>query len=430
MNDPLRVGIAGLGTVGSGVLRVLQDHRALISARAGRDIQVVAVSARDRYKKRGVDVSGYEWVEYAPALAARDDLDVVVELIGGQDGDAKDLLEQALQKGISVVTANKALLAHHGYDLALMAERSEAALMYEAAVAGGIPIIKSLREGFAGNEIRAVYGILNGTCNYILTAMRETGRPFSEVLKGAQEKGYAEADPTFDIDGIDTAHKLCILSALAFGIKPSFENLPVRGIGKITATDITHIEELGFRIKLLGISKILDNKVVQMVEPCLVPKDSTMGAVEDTFNAVSVEGDFVDTALAVGRGAGAGPTASAVVADLVDIARGHRAPVFGLPAAALAEAQWGDRGNLVSRFYMSMTVQDKPGVLADIATIMRDHNISMEAVQQKARDPQNPVPIVIVSHDVRQADIRAALDAVAALDSCVAEPVLMRIESF
>ncbi|MCB9991349.1 MAG: homoserine dehydrogenase [Rhodospirillales bacterium] len=431
MSDPLRIGIAGLGTVGAGVIRILQQHADLIAQRAGRRIDVVAVSARSKGKDRGVDLSAYDWVEAAPDLALRDDLDVVVELIGGEDGDAKALLEAALGKGIAAVSANKALLAHHGCALAAKAEQAGVPLMYEAAVAGGIPIIKSLREGFAANDIKAVYGILNGTCNYILTTMRETGRSFADVLKEAQDMGYAEADPTFDVEGIDTAHKLCLLSALAFGVKPDFEKLATCGISTITATDISNAQELGYRIKLLGISKILDGKIIQMVEPCLVPEHSTMGAVEDAFNAVFVEGDFVDTGLAVGRGAGAGPTASAVVADLIDIARGHTGvPVFGVPVDSLADAQWGDPGDMVSRFYMSMIVKDEPGVLAEISAIMRDHDISMEAVQQKARDPQNPVPIVIISHEARQAAIAAAIESVAALDSCVEKPVLMRIESF
>lgn len=428
--DPLRIGIAGLGTVGASVVRLLQLHRDLITRRAGRTIDIVAISARSRDKDRGVDLSGYEWVERPSALAGRDDIDVVVELIGGEEGEARALLQNALERGMPAVTANKALLARHGYELALLAEKTGAPLMYEAAVAAGIPIIKALREGFAGNEIRAVYGILNGTCNYILTTMRETGRPFSDVLKEAQNRGYAEADPAFDIDGVDAAHKLCLLSALAFGVKPSFETLSTQGISQITAADIAHAKELGYRIKLLGISKRLNGSIIQMVEPCLVPEDSTMGAVEDVFNAVFVEGDFVDTGLAVGRGAGAGPTASAVVADLIDLARGCRVPVFGIPASDLAEARWGDRGEVVDKFYVNLNVLDQPGVLADVSAIMRDHKVSMEAVMQKGHDPENPVSIMIVTHETRQADICAALEAIGQLACTVEPPVLMRIETF
>ncbi len=430
MAESFRIGIAGLGTVGAGVVRLLQTHGAMIAERAGRPVEIVAVSARDKKKKRGVDISSYEWVGKAVSLAERKDLDAIVELIGGEEGDAQALLKASLKNGISVVTANKALLAHHGYELAVLADKHNAALMYEAAAAGGIPIIKTLREGFAANEIRAVYGILNGTCNYILTEMRETGRSFAAVLKEAQAKGYAEADPSFDIDGVDAAHKLCILSALAFGIKPEFKTLRKKGISKITAADITHAHELGYRIKLLAIARRLDGKVVQSVEPCLVPEDSTMGAVEGVFNAVFVEGDFVDTGLAVGRGAGQGPTASAVVADIIDLARGHRPPAFGVPAAALANAKKGDPGEQIGQFYVHLTVVDKPGVLADVTAIMRDYQVSMEAVLQRGRDPENPVSVVITTHNTKQAHIQEAVDKMAELDSVMAEPSLLRIELF
>lgn len=430
-SSAFRIGIAGLGTVGAGVIRILHDHADLIAARAGRRIEVVAVSARDRKKERGVDLSGIVWADQAENLSTYEGLDAVVELVGGADGVAYGLVHDALLGGRAVVTANKALLAHHGHGLALLSESKGAPLLYEAAVAGGIPIIKTLREGFAANEIRAVYGILNGTCNYILTTMRETGRDFSDVLAEAQEKGYAEADPSFDVDGVDAAHKLCILSALSFGIKPDLDALKIEGIRAITASDIAYAQELGYRIKLLGIARNIDGKIAQMVEPCLVPEGSPIGAVEGVFNAVYVDGDFVDTGLAVGRGAGAGPTASAVVADLIDLARGQgKAPVFGIPATSMKEAMVADTGDLASRFYLRLVVLDKPGVLADIAAVMRDHNVSMEAVIQRGRDPDKPVSIVITSHRVRQADIHAAITRIAAMPFMTDKPCLLRIEKF
>lgn len=430
MSKPLRIAIAGLGTVGAGVVRLLQAHHDLIAARAGRPLEIVAVSARDRARDRGVDLSSCEWVDRAEDLAARDDIDAVVELVGGAEGTARALVEGALSRGRDVVTANKALLAHHGHALAQQAERHGAALRYEAAVAGGIPVIKSVREGFSANEIKAVYGILNGTCNYILTEMRLTGRSFADVLADAQEKGYAEADPTFDVDGIDAAHKLCILSALAFGIKPDFEALSVQGIRHVSAQDILHAQELGYRIKLLGIARRMGDAVVQAVEPCLIPVDRPMSAVEGVFNAVFVDGDFVGTGLAAGRGAGAGPTASAVVADLIDLARGLRLPAFGVPAAALKDAVRGDAGEIVERFYVHMSVIDQPGVLADISAILRDHHVSLEVVLQRGRDPGKPVSIVLISHKVRQADIRAAIGHISGLATVCAPPCLIRIEDF
>ncbi len=430
VKKPFRIGIAGLGTVGAGVVRVLQSNADLIAARTGRPIEIAAVCARERTRDRGVDLSIYSWVDNPLALTEIKDIDAVVELIGGAEGPARQLAEAALKRGCALVTANKALLAHHGYELAVLAEQQGAALMFEAAVAGGIPIIKYLREGLAANNIKAIHGILNGTCNYILTEMRETGRSFADVLKDAQKKGYAEADPTFDIEGVDAAHKLCVLSALAFGIRPDFEALNVTGISHISAKDISFARELGYKIKLLGIARRIDEKITQAVEPCLVPADSTIGAIEGVFNAVFVEGDFVGSSLAEGRGAGAGPTASAVVADLIDLARGFHILPFGVPARTLRQAVRGDAGDLLSRFYLHLVVKDRPGVLADIAAIMRDHNVSMEAVLQRGRDPDKPVSIVITSHPVRQADITRAVGQMASLAIMKEKPRLLRIERF
>ncbi|MCB9983134.1 MAG: homoserine dehydrogenase [Rhodospirillales bacterium] len=425
----LRLGIAGLGTVGAGVVKIIQEHAEILAKRCGRAIEITAVSARDVSKDRGVDVSGYDWVDDPVALAERDDVDVVVELIGGSEGAAKDLVEKALAGGKSVVTANKALLAHHGYALAKLAEDHGISLAYEAAVAGGIPIIKAMREGFAGNDVFAVYGILNGTCNYMLTAMRETGRDFDVILKEAQEAGYAEADPTFDIDGIDAGHKLALLAAIAFGTRPDFESLQIEGIRKITAEDIAHAEELGYRIKLLGIAKRLNAQVMQVLEPCLVPLDNPIAGVEDVFNAVYVDCDSADTAMLTGRGAGEGPTASAVMADVVDLARGAKIPTFGIPADDLAVPEWMDVNDTVSAYYLRLQVLDKPGVLADISAILRDRGVSIEAVIQRCRDPHKPVPLVITTHQVRHGDIQAVCAAFCKLECVVDEPCLMRIEA-
>ena len=428
MIQPFRLGIAGLGTVGAGVVKIMQDHGELLAERAGRPIEIVSVSARSRNKDRGVDLSSYAWVDSPEALADGNNIDAVVEMIGGEDGPALALARKSLGKGLSVITANKAMLAHHGFELAALAENNGACLSYEAAVAGGIPIIKALREGFAGNEIQAVIGILNGTCNYILSEMRETGADFAAVLKDAQELGYAEADPVFDIEGIDAGHKLCLLSAIAFGTKPDFANLQIKGITQISATDIEKATELGYRIKLLGIARRVNGKVLQILEPCLVPSSSTLGAVEGVFNAVLVEGDFVSTGLSVGRGAGAGPTASAVVSDIIDLARGLKVPTFGIPANDLKNPSWIDIGETISSYYLRLNVLDKSGVIADVSAILRDHNISIESLIQHGRDPDQPVSVVMTTHETRHADIVDACKQIHESGVTLDEPCLMRIE--
>lgn len=429
MSNSLRIAIAGLGTVGTGVVAMLQTHRDLIAARAGRAIDIVAVSARDKNKKRDIDLTGIPWVDDPAQMIAM--ADVVVEVIGGAGGTAKALVEAALRAGKPVITANKAMLAEHGPALAALADAQGVPLMYEAAVAGGIPVIKTLREGFAGNDIRAVYGILNGTCNYILTEMRETGRDFADVLKDAQEKGYAEADPSFDVDGIDAAHKLSILTGLAFGVTPDFAQVSIEGIRQISAVDIAHATELGYRIKLLGVARKMDDgRIVQSMAPCLVPRKSPVGAVDGVFNAVFVEGDFVGKNLMVGRGAGSGPTASAVLSDLIDLARGVNLPVYGVPAAQLKTPSWGAAGDMTAHFYIRMDVLDKPGVLADVAAIVRDHHISVEAVRQQGRNPDQPVSIVITTHEARHQDVTAACAQIESLALVTGKPTMMRIEEF
>ena len=428
MDTALRIGIAGLGTVGVGVIKILEENAELITMRAGRPIEVVAVSARSKNKDRGVDLSSYDWVDNTCALAEHENLDAVVELVGGSDGVALELVKGALSNKRHVVTANKALVAHHGYELAEIAEDNKVSLAYEAAVAGGIPIIKAMREGLAANNFTGVYGILNGTCNYILTQMRETGRDFADVLKDAQDLGYAEADPTFDVGGIDAAHKLCILTSLAFGVKPDFDALEIQGIEHLNATDISFATDFGYRIKLLGVARNIDGKIMQVVEPCLVPINSSLGKVEDVYNAVYVDGDYVQDPLLTGRGAGEGPTASSVVADLIDIARGFNVPTFGIPAKKLKQAQWVNMDATENRYYLRLNVIDEPGVIAYISAILRDHNISIEGMIQNGRDPGQPVPIVITTHETLHKDILEAVQKIENLECCNEKPCLMAIE--
>ena len=424
----LRLGVAGLGTVGVGVVQMLQEHSELLATRTGCDVVLSCVSARDASRDRGVDVSGYEWVDDALALASRDDVDVVVELIGGADGVAYDLVKAALENGKSVVTANKALMAHHGAELAEIAERNGVALSYEAAVAGGIPIVKAMRESLMGNDISAVYGILNGTSNYILSEMRIGGRGFDDVLQEAQDKGYAEADPSFDIDGTDAGHKLALLAAIAFGVKPSFDAMSLSGISHLLPEDLAFADELGYRVKLLGIAQLIGGAIVQSVEPCFVPLGSPLGLIEDVYNAVYVEGSAVETPFFSGKGAGRLPTASSVMGDIVDLARGLRVPTFGVPAANLGEAVHLDVNQVKSRFYLRLNVLDQPGVIADVAAILRDLGVSIESMVQRGRDPGEQVHVVMKTHGVTIGDIRAAIAKIEALNCSFEKPCLIRIE--
>ncbi|OYD81247.1 homoserine dehydrogenase [Azospirillum brasilense] len=427
---PLNIAVAGLGTVGAGVLKLLERQADLIEQRCGRRIEVVAVSARSRGKDRGVDLSTVEWYDDPVALAAHPGVDVVVELIGGSEGPAKETVELALERGRHVVTANKALLAHHGTALAAKAEAAGLAIGFEAAVAGGIPIIKGLREGLAGNRVSEVHGILNGTCNYILTEMRTTGRDFADVLADAQKLGYAEADPSFDIDGVDAAHKLAILTSVAFGTPVDFQSVHVEGIRHVSAVDFDYADALGYRIKLLGIARRTDHGIEQRVHPCMVPKAAPIAAVDGVFNAVIAQGDFVDRVLFVGRGAGEGPTASAVVSDLIDIARGRSTPTFGVPAAQLSEAQPSPMEARRGSYYVRLMVVDRPGVIADVAAAMRDQNVSMEQFLQRGRAPGEAVPVVLTTHDTDEAAMQRALATIAAKESVVEPPRMIRIEQF
>ena len=426
---PLRLGIAGLGTVGGGVVRLVSEQSNLLAARCGRVVQVTAVSARDKNRDRGLDLRSYTWHDDPAIMAASDDIDVLVELIGGEDGPAKNAVEAAIANGKDVVTANKALIAHHGTALAASAEDRGVALNFEAAVAGGIPIVKAMREGLAGNAFSRVYGILNGTCNYILSAMRDSGRDFGDVLDEAQALGYAEADPAFDVDGVDAAHKLAIQTSLSFGCPVNLEAVYIEGIRQVSAIDIDFATELGYRIKLLGIARLTDHGVEQRVHPCMVAEDSAIAQVGGVFNAVVAEGDFVDRVVFEGRGAGEGPTASAVVGDVVDIARGIRLPVFSVAAQGLKTIQPAPMDRHVGPYYVRLSVLDKAGVIADISAILRDQDISIGSMLQRGRDPGEAVPVVMVTHESEEAALVEAMAQIGALDSVVEEPKIIRIES-
>lgn len=429
MNQPLNIAIAGLGTVGAATVRLLQDHGALLARRCGRDIMISAVSARDRSRDRGLELKDIEWVDDPLALARRPGIDAVVELIGGSDGIARELVEATLAAGRHVVTANKALLAHHGTALARLAEGNGVSLGYEAAVAGGIPIVKALREGLAGNAVERIYGILNGTSNYILTTMRESGREFDDVLAEAQALGYAEADPGLDIDGVDTAHKLAILTALAFGTEVDFDAIHIEGIRGVTADDIRFAEELGYRVKLLGIARRTAHGVEQRVHPCLVARNTPIAHVEDVYNAVVADGDYVETTVYQGKGAGGRPTASAVVADIMAVARGDQVPTFAIPAGDLAPSKPVSMERHNGPFYICMTVRDEPGVMAEITAIFRDQAISLESMLQRGRAPGEPVPVVLTTHETEEAAMGRALALISGLDTMVAPPRMIRIET-
>ncbi len=424
---PLRIGLAGLGTVGGGVVGLLDANAELIARRAGRTIVVTAIAARDRHRDRGFDPARFAWVDDAAELAMRDDVDVVVECIGGADGPALTLARATLGAGKPFVTANKAMLAHHGVELAGLAEARGIALRCEAAVAGGVPVIGGLRDGAAANRIAQVYGILNGTCNYILSRMEAERLPFDAVLADAQRLGYAEADPSIDIDGIDAAHKLALLAGIAFGARLDFAGVATQGIRAVDSADIDHAATLGYRIKLLGLARAADGSLFQRVHPCLVPHAHPLAHVDGSLNAVVAEGDFAGRLFFSGRGAGAGPTASAVVADLIAIARGEVSPVFGMPVAALADLGRADRDAHRGRFYLRLTVADRPGVLAGLTAALRDAGVSIESLIQRGRAGDGGVFVVIVTHDVAQGDVDAALERMAASDDVQGKPMMMHI---
>ena len=436
MTQSLRIALAGLGTVGGGVVKLLDANRDLIARRAGRPIAVTAVSARDRHRDRGFDLARFAWEDDAAALARRDDVDVVVELIGGADGPALSLTRTAIAAGKGVVTANKAMIAHHGHDLAAAAEAAGTALKFEAAVAGGVPVIKGLREGAAANTLTRVSGILNGTCNFILSKMEAEGRDFADVLAEAQALGFAEADPGFDIDGVDAGHKLAILAALSFGRRPAFDRVALTGIRHLLAADIAEAAALGFRIRLLGIAEDGAAGLFQRVHPHLVPLDHPLAHVTGATNAVVAEGDFVGRLLFQGAGAGEGPTASAVVADLIDIARcvrdargarGEFGPAFAMPAGELTEAAAADPGNRRGRGYVRFAVADRVGVLAEIAAAMRDAGVSIESLIQRGVSDDGAALVAIVTHEGPERSVAQAIERLRGSPSLLGEPVWMHI---
>ncbi len=427
MAEALRVAIAGLGTVGAGVVKVIDANRDIIARRAGRPIEIVAVSARDKTRDRGVDLSRFAWVDDPQTLAALDDVDVVVELVGGSEGMAPDLARATIASGKAFVTANKAMIAHHGLVLAQQAEDAGVALKYEAAVAGGIPVIKGLREGAAANEISRVYGILNGTCNYILTTMEAEGRDFDAVLADAQALGYAEADPAFDVDGIDAAHKLSILASLSFGTRIDFGAVATAGIRSILSGDIAQAKALGYRVRLVGRAESAPDGLLQSVQPCLVPVSHPLAHVAGAMNAVVAEGNFVGRLFFEGRGAGEGPTASAVVADLIDIARGEFGPAFAMPVASLTDAGKADVGARMGRYYLRFTVADRPGVLAEITAAMRDAGVSIESLIQRGEAPDGGVLLVMTTHICAERRVSDALARIKDSPNLVGMPMLMPI---
>jgi homoserine dehydrogenase len=427
MGDTLKIALAGLGTVGAGVIKLLDANRDLIARRAGRTIEVVAVSARDRSRDRGVDLARFDWVDDTASLAAHPHADAVVELIGGSDGPALALAQRTIAAGKAFVTANKAMIAHHGLELAGAAEAAGTALKYEAAVAGGVPVIKGLREGAAANNIAQVTGILNGTCNYILTRMEAEGSDFADVLADAQALGFAEADPTFDVDGVDAAHKLSILASLAFGTRIDFAGVSQGGIRAVLGADIAQARALGFCVRLVGLAQADAQGLFQRVSPCLVPLDHPLSAVKGAMNAVVAEGDFVGRLFFEGRGAGEGPTASAVVADLIDVARGETGPAFGMPVTRLAAADTADAGARRERTYLRFTVADKAGVLAELTAAMRDAGVSIESMIQKGQGGEEGVFVAMTTHEGPARAVEAVLERLEGSPSLLGKPLAMSI---
>ncbi|SIQ09642.1 homoserine dehydrogenase [Paracoccus thiocyanatus] len=426
--SPLRLGIAGLGTVGAGTVKIIQKHAALLALRAGRPVAITAVSARDRMKNRDLDLSRYGWEEDARALALREDVDVLVELIGGEEGIAREAVTAALRAGKDVVTANKALLAIHGQELAELAEANGRVIRFEAAVAGGIPVIKALAESLAGNEIRRVMGVMNGTCNYILTRMESAGLPYEQVFEEARQLGYLEADPTLDVGGIDASHKLAILAAIAFGTRPSFGAVEIEGIERVSIDDIRRAADMGYRIKLLGVAQMTGRGLEQRMSPCLVPADSPLGQLQGGTNMVVIEGDAVGQIVLRGAGAGEGPTASAVMSDVVEIARGVRMPSFGQPAAMLASPQPA-RTAVPAAYYIRLQLTDKPGALAKVASILGDAGISIDRMRQYGHQQTEGVaPVLIVTHKTTPEAIDHAIEALPRTGVIAGEPVELRIE--
>ena len=421
----INIGIAGLGTVGSEVAKQLQSNSEFLNRKAGKQLNLVAVSANNKNKNRNFDLSNLKWFTNAASMSETNEIDLVVELIGGSDGIALDLCKNSLIKGKSVVTANKAMMSKHGYELAKISEKNKCSIAFEASVAGCIPIIKSLRDALSGTRVNSISGILNGTCNFILTEMREKGISFAEVLKDAQEKGYAEADPTFDVDGIDAAQKLTILSAIAFGIAPDNKNLSISGIRDVDVTDILFAEELGYRIKLLAYSK-LDNGLVQEVSPCMISLDKQISNVEGVLNAVELETELAGSVLLTGYGAGAEATATAVLSDIISIAQDKQPNVFGTRVSSLQlDIKQGDKEN--NRYYMRLNVIDKSGVLASVTEIFKKYGLSIESLLQRGRNPNEEVPVVITTHETDHKTLTSVMKELSNSKELISKPVCMKI---
>ncbi|GAA4222823.1 homoserine dehydrogenase [Sagittula marina] len=426
MSDPLRLGIAGLGTVGAGVVKIVRQKAAMLETRSGRRIEVVAVSARNRDKDRGVSLTQYAWEDDPVTLATRDDVDIYIELMGGSDGPAKASVEAALKAGKDVVTANKALLAHHGQALAELAEANGAVLRFEAAVAGGIPCIKALTEGLAGNDITRVMGVMNGTCNYILTRMEATGQGYNALFDEADKLGFLEADPNLDVGGIDAGHKLALLSSIAFGTQVDFDAVELEGIQRVSIDDIRQAADMGYRIKLLGVARMTGRGLEQSMAPCLVPANSALGQLEGGTNMVVIEGDQVGQVVLRGAGAGEGPTASAVMGDVMDIARGLRMTTFGQPAATL-EKSVAAQAAVAAPYYLRMGLVDKPGALAKVATALGEAGISINRMRQYDHVNES-APVLIVTHKTTRAALDDALARMSTTGVISDTPVALRIE--
>ncbi|MFN3320695.1 MAG: homoserine dehydrogenase [Allorhizobium sp.] len=435
MANALKIGVAGLGTVGASLVRILQTRANALTVACGRPIAVTAVSARDASKDRGILMDGITWYADPVEMAQQADIDVFVELVGGSEGAAEDSVRAALGRGLHVVTANKALLSRHGVELAKLAEEKGRLLNYEAAVAGGIPVIKTLRESLTGNNFSRIYGIMNGTCNYILTRMEREGLSFADCLKEAQRLGYAEADPSFDIEGNDTAHKLSIMTTLAFGCEISADKIYLEGITNISIEDIHAAADLGYRIKLLGVAQKTESGIEQRVHPTMVPLDSVIAQVDGVTNAVALESDILGELLMVGPGAGGNATASAVLGDITDIAKSRpgaqEVPVLGRPAHLLEPYRQAEMQSHEGGYFIRLTVQDRTGVFASIATKMAENAISLESIVQHSKQPvtpDRPQTIILVTHATMESAVRKAVGAIKGEGYLIGEPQVIRIE--
>ena len=433
--NPVKIGLLGLGTVGCGTVNVLMRNAEEISRRAGRGIQVTQAAARDISRARGCDVSEITLTSNPEEIVTNPEIDIVVELIGGESL-ARDLVMKAIANGKHVVTANKALIAKHGNEIFIAAQKKGVMVAFEAAVAGGIPIIKAIREGLAGNRIEWLAGIINGTGNFILTEMRDKGRDFADVLAEAQRLGYAEADPTFDVEGVDAAHKLTILASIAFGIPLQFEKASMEGITQITRKDVTYAEELGYRIKHLGIAKRTENGVELRVHPTLIPERRLIANVDGVMNAVLVKGDAVGPTLYYGAGAGSEATASAVVADIVDVVRTltadpeNRVPHLAFQPDALCDLPILDMSEVETAYYLRMSADDKPGVLAEVTQILGNGGISIEAVIQKEpKQQETQAEIILLTHKVQESKMNSAIEKIEALDTISTAVTRIRLET-